>query len=154
MNRMAGCIAASLCLAILASGCDPGFYYRPVGWNQVGEARWAWSTGGLDLETGGFLGLDGSSGWSVEVTIRNRSAKQAVVTGAELRTKSGDFQSLPVSDEQTVYRTVVPGESKRITLSFRFDRPLKKIVVDPVRLTLHVEFGEEATAIPIELVRE
>ena len=135
--------------AVLA--CDPGLHYRPRDWREVADYRWTHSVDGLELETMGTGSLIGSTGMSPEFTVRNRTGSQVQVMGATLRTARGSFESKEIRPGSEKWFTVDTGESKRITVSFRFSEPIHNILVDPVSLTLHILIGGDARDVGIAM---
>ncbi len=134
----------ALLILFLNSACDPGIRYEPKGWNKVSESRWSKSFGQIDVETGGLGGLIGETWLNPEISIRNRAKSQAVVERAVLKTGDAEYAAPPPSYEWGKWE-VPPGGTQRLDLEWEFenDKPIYKVLKDPVEVILRVRVGAE-----------
>jgi hypothetical protein len=74
------------------------------------------------------------------------------VTGGQLSTSEGVFNSAPPGLETLSSRTVAAGETKRVSLPFRFDRPIQDVLVEPLTLTISLKTstGPREVRIPLQ----
>ncbi|MGH9368876.1 MAG: hypothetical protein ACRD3M_14520 [Thermoanaerobaculia bacterium] len=138
-------------MALAAGACASLVDYRPRDWRATGERRWGATVDELDIETQGLVGSSGSRRLAPELTIHNTSLAAAVVTGGRIETGVGVFSSDAATPQQEASRTITPGETRRVTLSFRLDRPVEAVLVDPVTLTvtLRTASGTREVSIPM-----
>jgi hypothetical protein len=148
-------IVAFLGMGLLLLGCDPGVSYRPASWAKAAPYRWRSSpVEGLDFATSGVAALVGATGLSPEFTVTNHTTEPVILFAGVLRTRSGQYDSVSIPAGQEPYFTAGPGESKRITLSFRLPQAAGDILLDPVLLRLRLKHGPIERVIDIPFVRD
>lgn len=150
---MAGAGAAAL-LSTAFLACDPGVHYRPRDWRTAGPYRWATTVEEMDIETAGVGSLAGSTGVNPELTIHNASLAPVRVVGGRLETGAGVFEAVPHDPRHEDSFTIQPGETKRVTLSFRLARPAGEILVDPAALIVFFRTGSGRREVAIPLRKE
>jgi hypothetical protein len=116
-------LSAVMLLSILTSGCDPGHSYSPVDTRGMPMQQWSATVNGVEFDLEGFTKLAGSDRFAFGLQITNNSSKPAVLLDAQLSTNDGGVinATLPgYGDPQ--FRTVAPGKSKEISLSWNLQR--------------------------------
>lgn len=138
----------------MLAGCGAAIHYRPRDWRVAGPQRWAAAVEGLDIETTGIVSEAGAKAIHPELTIHNTALVPAVLTRGRLVTQAGVFDTEPAGPDSLPSRTVAPGETKRVTLTFRFEKPLSAILVGTVELSVFAEASGAAREVRIPLQKE
>src|SRR5581483_10466117 len=117
-----------LALLMLAlSGCDSGFSYRPDGWSERDKStEWAKVEEGISFVTWGITGLTGSDGIIPEFEISNRTASPVVIESAALLAGTQVYNGELPGKGALLWRTILPGEIKRVAISWSFEGPAWK----------------------------
>ena len=144
---------SALALLLLLS-CDPGFNYQPEGWESQEEGpRWLAQFGDMELATSGILGLQGGSGVIPEFAVTNGAGGPLVLEAAELVTPEGSFTAqLPGRGEAT-WRTIGPGDTRRIALHWEFDRPAPEVLGREPKIVLEFQISDELRRIEVTYSR-
>ncbi len=141
----AAALAASLC------ACASAVSLHPVGWRPAGPGVWAAAFEGLDLETRGAGGTGRLL--TAELAIHNTSLTPVTLAAARLATGSGSLEGLPAAGGESS-RTVPAGETKRIALEFRLDRPEIRRLARPISLVLSLAQSGSLREIAVPLARD
>lgn len=145
----------SLVVLLLLSGCDPGFSYRPQGWQAAEESDYEWfaSFGGVKLTTWGLGGLIGARYLSPEFEFHNSTDQPLVLESVDLVAEAGRHSG-ELPDGGTIeWRTVEPGSTKRIPIGWDFEeRPMDLLGPHP-SLILTFRLGDEPHQVEITYER-
>ena len=141
----------SLMLLIMIA-CDPGIHYEPKDWTRVSQGRWSKTFGQIDVETSDLGGLIGETWLNPELSIRNRSKSLAVVESAVLKTGDAEYIAGPPRYDWGKWE-VAPGATQRLDLEWRFEeeKPIYKVLKDPVEMILKVKVGDERVEVIIPM---
>jgi hypothetical protein len=96
-------------------------------------------------------GLIGETWLQPEITVTNHAKSPAVIDRAVLKANGLEHIARPFGDKKWV--TISPGESKRIDITWEFDKPIYEILKDPVELDLTIELGGDDTEIKIPMTK-
>ena len=138
-------LTAALTAAIVLTGCDPGYRYRPEGWKVVGQSTALWSTsiGDVILEHGGIGGLTINKDIGPEFEIRNRSRHSFVLERAELVTPGGRQPGKFLTGAVDDVRTVKPGATRRVPVFWDFSQPANEVLGANPQIVLEYRLNNE-----------
>jgi hypothetical protein len=106
-------------MALLASGCDPGFAYIPVNENGTRVEEWSETIQGVRLATYVYQQLTPISSLGRSLKVENKSNSDVVVVGARLEMNGKSLEAKPPKDrDEEIYRTVPKGRSKWVYFDF------------------------------------
>jgi len=141
-------------LVLLASTCDPGIHYEPKDWEKVSVRRWVKSFGQIEIETSDLGGLIGETWIDPEISIRNRAKSPAIIESAILKTGDAEYLARTPRYDWGKWE-VAPGEAQRLDLQWEFDddKPIYKVLKDPVEMTLRIKVGAERMEVIIPMFK-
>jgi hypothetical protein len=90
---------------------------------------------------------------SVQLTVHNTSLSAVVVSGGRIDTGAGSFRGEAAAPGDEGY-AVAPGETRRVSLRFRFDRETVEILAEPVVLSLMLRTASGPREITIPMRKE
>jgi hypothetical protein len=102
------------CTLLCVAACDPGYDYRPVGW-QRSDRKWTWSDKNLEIRMFPVGSLSASDGLIPEIVVRDLAGRPIVVEGSTLITKRRHY-SASIATKDLRYRTVKPGGTLRMPI--------------------------------------
>jgi hypothetical protein len=138
-------------LAASLSACASSVSLHPVGWRPAGQRVWAAAFEGLDVESGGAGGT--GRHLTAEFAIHNTSLSPVTLAAARLSTGAGALESLPAPGGDSS-RTVPAGETRRIALEFRLNRPEIRRLEEPLSLVLSLAQSGQTREIAVPLERD
>jgi len=140
--------------ALLITACDPGLHYQPKDWSRKESPWFAKSFGGLEIEITDMGGLIVNETLLPEMKIYNRAGSPATLERAILKAGGTEYVGKPSGEREKVWESVPPNETRRLTMYWKFDKPIYEILKDPVELVLMVKIGDELKEISIPMVKE
>lgn len=140
-----------LVVLVLLWSCDPGFSYRPQGWQtEVGyDYLWSTSFDGVRITTSGISGLLGDRSISPEFEIHNATDQTLVLESAELTAQAGGYLGNLPDDGALEWRTVEPGSMGRISIGWDFEARPMEVLGEKPRLVLTFRLGAEPHSLEI-----
>ncbi|SRR5258708_955103 len=135
------CAIFLACTLLCVAACDPGYDYRPVGW-QRSDRVWAWSDQNLEIRMFPVGSLIASHGLIPEIVVRDLAGRPIVVEGSTLITKRRQY-SASIANKDLRYRTVKPGGTLRMPFFVDFDGPVYKVLDETFQMDLAYRIGEE-----------
>jgi hypothetical protein len=135
------CSILLACTLLSVAACDPGYDYRPVGW-QRSDRDWIWSDKNLEIRMFPVGSLIASDGLIPEIVVRDLAGRPIVVEGSTLITKRRQY-SASIATKDLRYRTVKPGGTLRMPIFFDFDGPIYKVLDETFQMDLAYRIGQE-----------
>lgn len=144
-----------LCVVVplVSTACDPGFEYRPVGWERVGRREWSASVEGVEIRTGTYSSLISSTYFGPEFDLVNEAEDTVIIEDAELIVRRGSYPVRFSGEGELRWRSAAPGSSERIPLAWGFDDYATDVLGDRPRIVLDLRIGEEQHELEIEYER-
>ena len=135
--------------ALMTLGCDPGYRFKPVTWNEQPERQWSRDFEGFSLRTnylGGFVG----EWWLAPTFEVFRNSEPVSLTAASLHTDRGTYPG--VIDSRTA--SVAPGGG-RLGVHWDFGRgnPAPKVLGERAEIILDLVVGSRPQKVRIEYER-
>jgi hypothetical protein len=115
--RQIGVLGFSVVLAL--SACDPGYVYRPVGWEPQGS-EWTKYFDGIGLSTLGLWGIVGDTDILPTFDVTNTTDHIFVLQNAELLVEENSYAA-NIAGKKAKWRTVEPHSSRSLTIYWEFD---------------------------------
>lgn len=144
----------ALPLLLLSSGCDAGYSYRPDGWSiSNGGHEWTKVDDGVSFLTWGIGGLVGSEDIIPEFEIRNATTTPVIVESAVLLARGKIYDAQLPGKGELQWRTVLPGEVKRITLYWHLEEVALKSMGEKPEIDLRVRRGVKLDTMKIKFSR-
>ena len=114
-------VAALPLLAASATGCDPGYGYKPVDADGKKVPQWSTTVAGVRFSADPYSTLIGSGNTLMQLSVTNESKDEVEVLAGELETKGRTLRAnlLPGSEDRAA-RTVPAGEAKEVSLLVDF----------------------------------
>lgn len=134
--------------ALAMAGCDPGYEYQPVGWQEDPQGGWSVTWNGVDLHSSGLVGLVGSEVVSPELHVSNEAALPLVVRGAELVTAARSYTGEIVGSP-----SVGAASGGRFILKYDLGEEAAGALGDAFVVELDILLGEEPKDLSVEFVR-
>jgi len=73
-----------LLFGVVVLACDPGFVYRPRGWERVESYEWSTRIDGVEIRTRTYSDLIGSTYFGPEFELTNGTEDTVVIEDARL----------------------------------------------------------------------
>jgi hypothetical protein len=148
---------ALVVIALLASGCDPGFAYIPVNENGTRFEEWSETIQGVRLATNVYQQLTPISVLGESLKVENNSNGDVVLVGARLELNGKSLESLPPKNrEEEIGRTVPKGRSDWFYLDFDVSQLKDEERWDlgpSITWTWTVRIGREEHVVRVQMVR-
>jgi len=138
-------------VALLSLACDPGIHNSPKDWASAEGGRFATTVGLFDITMRRIGGLIGETWLEPEITVTNHAKLPAVIDRAVLKANGLEHIARPFGDKKWV--TISPGETKKIDITWEFDKPIYEILEDPVELDLTIKLGGDDTEVKIPMTK-
>lgn len=90
---------------------------------------------------------------SAQLTVHNTSLSAVVVAGGRIDTGAGSFHGEAAAPGNEGY-AVAPGETRRVSLRFRFERETGEILAEPVALSVMLRTAAGPREITIPMRKE
>jgi len=139
---------------LVSTACDPGFEYRPVGWERVGRHEWRARVEGVEIRTGTYSALISSTYFGPEFDLSNGTEDTVVIEGAHLIVERGSYPARFPGAGELRWRRASAGSSKRNPLAWGFEDSATDELGDRPRILLDVRIGEEQHELEIEYERD
>lgn len=150
--RLLPCTLLAVVLLVVG-GCDPGFEYRPVGWERVDRFEWRTELDGVKVKTGVGLGLIADRTFGTEFDFENMSTAPVIVEGADLITAERRYAADLPGDGELRWRRVEPSNHGRVHLGWDFENYTTDALGHRPRIVLALRIGEEQHELEIEYER-
>jgi hypothetical protein len=148
-------VCSWLVLLLLLWSCDPGFDYRPRGWQTEDEYNYLWSSSfnGVELRTSGIWGLIGDRNISPEFEIHNGTEQLLSLESAELATDAGRYFGELPDGGAIEWRTVEPGSKGRFPVRWNTDESAIDFLGANPSVILTFRLGDELRQMEITYER-
>ncbi len=103
---------------------------------------------------GELAGRAGARELSAQLTVHNTSLSAVVVAGGRIETRAGSFRGETAMPGDEGAYAVAPGETRRVSIRFRFDRDAEEILVEPVVLSVMLKTASGPREVTIPMRRE
>lgn len=144
-------ILIALCLGLfILTGCQRSLAYSPQGWFFTPDKMWQKSFEKYDIEISQFQGRNSEYILSGTFILKPKTNQKISFLEVALLTKNQEIAAKRVM-ERPASETPLP---KRQYLMWLFDKPLKDILEDPVRLKLTLKIEGQKDEILIPMNRE
>jgi hypothetical protein len=151
---LAGRWFALVSFMFFLQACDRGASYCPKAWVAQREGReWSKSLDGVEIRTGGISELLGSDSMSPEFIIVNRTSRSLIMKSATLRAQRILYPARLPGQGEAKWRTVPPGETRRISLFWSFPKPFSDVLGEEPEIALDVQHGTVRRTIEIVYAR-
>jgi len=117
--------------------------------------RYEWSKriDGVEVRTGTYTDLIGSTDFGPEFEIINSTGEAVVIKDAQLLVKEGRYPVRFSGKGELRWRSADPGSSARVSLAWGFDDYATNVLGDRPRIILDLQVGEEEHQLEIEYER-
>jgi hypothetical protein len=153
MCRLRSIVAALALFAASATGCDPGYRYKPVDVDGKQLSHWSTTIEGVAFSADPFTILIGSKGTFMQLGVVNESKDEVEVLGGELETKGTTLKAgVPPSPEDRAARTVSAGETKKVFLHVDLGRAASDVLGPSITWVWRVRIGmtEHTLRVPLD----
>ena len=150
--------SVAVALALVASGCDSGYTYRPMGPKGKRIERWSETIEGVRFSVDHYNTRSDSTSGFMRLEIANESKRDVVVLGGQLVTQPQSTASktidarVPDAPEGREERTVPPGASKSVDLFVEFGGSAA-VLGDVMMYSWRVQIGGEERVIKVFMTK-
>jgi len=143
------------CALLCVAACDPGFNYRPAGWEKS-AGTWVLEAKGFVIEMAAPGGNVAAKYLSTAMTVRNLGNAAIVFDSCNLTTRGRQYRgSVGGRRQELRWRTVGPHATQWIPLTVPFDDALFNVLGESFDLDLRYRLGADSgRSLRIHFVRE
>jgi hypothetical protein len=142
-----------LLFGVVVLACDPGFIYRPRGWERVESHEWSTRIDGVEIRTGTYSDLISSTYFGPEFELANDAEDTVVIEDARLFIEGRSYPVRFSGAGELRWRSAAPGSTARVPLAWGFDDYAINVLGDRPRIVLDLRIGEEKHQLEIEYER-
>jgi hypothetical protein len=140
-------IFASIFVIFTLMACDSGIFYAPSDWVFSGS-EWGKTFGVAELRVRTIGNLTGAKFAALEMSVENHSSSDTIlVKNVTLETGKGRYPA------EVRIGSIRHGLRTTGSLFWNFKEPVKEIFVEPVKLSIILEVGQEEKSLDIALTR-
>jgi hypothetical protein len=139
--------------ALLLVGCDPGIYLKPVDCRRVSDFEWSTETRGVEIRIGRLGGLIGETWASPEFRVINNTSEQVVIEAADLTSQGMTYPGTFCGTGEASCRSAGPGLTSRVTINWKWSKPITNIYGRDAVITLHLMIGQTMETVRIKYER-
>ena len=143
-----GIVTSILC------ACDPGRFYRPIGWVESSVGTWKVETEDLRVEMWSPGSLSGATSFIPEAMVYNRTEDEIVFERATLSTDRKTYDGEFFGKEGADILTIPAGTTRRVPIKFEMGAPLYESLGNRVEMVLSYRVGHDRQGtLAVHLVR-
>lgn len=142
-----------LLFGVVVLACDPGFVYRPRGWERVESYEWSTRIDGVEIRTRTYSDLIGSMYFGPEFELANGAEATVVIEDARLIAEGRSYPVRFSGEGELRWRSAAPGSSARVSLAWGFDDYATNVLGDRPRIVLDLRIGQAEHQLEIEYER-
>lgn len=134
----------------ILGGCDPGFWFRPQGWEEKGQGTSVKTVHWIRFETTAIKGIVGTRHVGADFQVRNGNREPLVLDAAEMWAEGRTFPA-QLPDQGTLeWRTVAPEASGKLSMFWSFEKSAEQELGASPTLLLHLRVGEQRLPLAVQ----